>query len=78
LLVRHLIATHHGYGRPWFPACDDPKAPGAEEVWLGSTLAQAFAALIDKHGPWALAGMELVLRTSDIRQSIMEKENKDA
>jgi len=78
LLVRHLIATHHGYGRPWFPLCDDPKATGAEEVWLGSTLTQAFAELIDKYGPWALAGMELVLRTSDIRQSIMEQENKDA
>lgn len=76
-LIRHLIGTHHGYGRPWFPVCDDPEAPGAKEIWLGSTWAQAFAELVDKHGPWVLAGMELLLRVSDIRQSIMEQENKD-
>jgi len=77
-LVRHLIATHHGYGRPWFPFCDDPEVPGAEEIRLGSTWAQTFAALIEKYGPWTLAGMELLLRASDIRQSILEQENKDA
>ena len=77
-LVRHLIGTHHGYGRPWFPVCVDPEAPGAKEIWLGSSWAQTFAELVDKHGPWAMAGMELLLRVSDIRQSILEQENKDA
>jgi CRISPR-associated endonuclease/helicase Cas3 len=72
-LVRHLIATHHGYGRPWFPACADPQAPGADLLMLGSGWAEAFAELFGRHGPWQLAGMELLLRASDARQSIKEQ-----
>ena len=76
-LVRHLIATHHGYGRPWFPACTDPEAPGVDQTFLGSGWALAFASLLDQHGPWQLAGMELLLRASDARQSRAEQEKSD-
>ncbi|MFC1579559.1 type I-U CRISPR-associated helicase/endonuclease Cas3 [Thermodesulfobacteriota bacterium] len=73
-LVRYLIAAHHGYGRPWFPACADPNAPGVDQVWLGSGWTQAFISLLEEYGPWKLAGMELLLRASDARQSKAEQE----
>jgi CRISPR-associated endonuclease/helicase Cas3 len=78
LLVQYLIATHHGYGRPWFPACEDPEAPGVTYVGLGSGWAKAFNTLFDLYGPWHLAGMELLLRASDVRQSKAEQEENNA
>jgi len=78
ILVNYLIAAHHGYGRPWFPACDDPDAPGVSHVWLGSGWAKVFAELFALYGPWHLAGMELLLRASDARQSRAEQEEIDA
>jgi len=78
MLVHYLIATHHGYGRPWFPACEDTEAPGVVQVWLGSGWARTFSELFDMYGPWHLAGMELLLRASDARASMAEQEEIDA
>jgi CRISPR-associated endonuclease/helicase Cas3 len=75
-LVRYLVATHHGYGRPWFPACADMQAPGADSIPLGSGWAETFAALRRQYGPWLLAGMELLVRAADARQSIAEQERE--
>lgn len=75
-LVRYLVATHHGYGRPWFPACADRQAPGAEQIPLGSGWADLFETLRRQYGPWVLAGMELLVRAADIRQSIAEQERE--
>jgi CRISPR-associated endonuclease/helicase Cas3 len=74
LLVRHLIATHHGFGRPWFPVCEDSSSIGAKHSSLDSGWCKAFADLRDRYGPWALTGMELLLRAADVRQSISEQE----
>jgi len=74
MLVRHLIATHHGFGRPWFPDCADPEASGSAHIPLGSGWVQSFAALLAHYGPWGLADIELLLRSSDVRQSIKEQE----
>ena len=74
ILVRHLITTHHGYGRPWFPVCSDPSAPGADYAHLENGLGRSFSSLLDLFGPWKLAGMELILRSADIRQSLKEQE----
>jgi len=74
MLVRHLIATHHGFGRPWFPDCADPEASGSSHIPLGSGWVQSFAALLAHYGPWGLADIELLLRSSDVRQSIKEQE----
>ncbi|MFO1423663.1 MAG: type I-U CRISPR-associated helicase/endonuclease Cas3 [Candidatus Competibacteraceae bacterium] len=75
-LVRYLVATHHGYGRPWFPACADDQAPGTEQIPLGSGWADVFVALRRQYGSWVLAGMELVVRAADARQSIAEQERE--
>lgn len=77
ILVRHLIATHHGYGRPWFPPCDYLEDKVANMARLGSGWAVAFVTLVDRNGPWHLAGMELLLRASDARQSRIEREESN-
>lgn len=74
-LIRHLVATHHGYGRPWFPVCADEQALGAEQIPLGSGWAEDFAALRRQYGPWRLAYMELLVRAADARQSMAEQED---
>ena len=73
-LVRYLVATHHGYGRPWFPSCADPNTPGIEHILLGGGWADLFAMLREEYGPWRLAEMELLVRAADARQSMAEQE----
>ncbi|CAD5374844.1 conserved hypothetical protein [Rubrivivax sp. A210] len=73
-LVRHLVATHHGYGRPWLVPCQDGKASGAAYEVLGSHWAKSWADQADEHGPWALARMEWLVRAADARASIEEAE----
>jgi CRISPR-associated endonuclease/helicase Cas3 len=71
-LVRHLTATHHGYGRPWVPPCQDPAAPGAAHAGLAAHWLAAWHLQLTRHGPWALARMEWLLRAADARASIEE------
>jgi CRISPR-associated endonuclease/helicase Cas3 len=73
-LVCHLVGTHHGYGRPWFPVCHDPDALGYKKAELNSGWLNAFATLMKNYNPWLLAGMELILRAADARQSMAEQE----
>lgn len=74
-LVRHLVATHHGYGRPWFPSCADPEAKGHDVTRLDSGWAKAFFAAAASYGPWRLAGLESALRAADARRSIEEQQD---
>ncbi|HTU23319.1 MAG TPA: type I-U CRISPR-associated helicase/endonuclease Cas3 [Gemmataceae bacterium] len=70
-LVLHLIATHHGRGRPHFPAGevfdrergDDAVARAAGEV------PRRFARLQRKYGRWGLAWLESLLRAADAEAS---------
>lgn len=71
-LTRHLVATHHGHGRPWGPACADPQAEGAALVHLDSHWARHWAELVQSQGPWRLAEMEWLLRAADARASMEE------
>lgn len=73
-LTRYLIASHHGYGRPWFPACEDPDSLGAMYTYMEKGLMESFVDMLKEYGPWGLTGMELILRAADARQSIAEQE----
>ncbi|WP_418139802.1 type I-U CRISPR-associated helicase/endonuclease Cas3 [Oceanimonas smirnovii] len=75
-LVHYLTATHHGYGRPWFPVCEEPDAPGQAHGLLSAEWPAKFQRQLEQYGAWPLANMELIVRAADIRQSIHEQQNK--
>jgi CRISPR-associated endonuclease/helicase Cas3 len=77
-LVCYLMATHHGYGRPWFPVCHDSEAIGSDKAFIENGWLRSFASLSEKYSPWFLASMELALRAADARQSIEEQEIANA
>lgn len=70
-LVLHLIAVHHGYGRPHFPADSvfdpDPKGQSAEQI--ACEVPRRFARLQRKYGRWGLAYLESLLRAADYAAS---------
>lgn len=70
-LLLHLIATHHGRGRPHFPAqeADDPERPDAAARALVTATPQRFARLQRKYGRWGLAYLESLLRAADALDS---------
>ena len=90
-LVRYIIGTHHGHGRPLFPSVEDPHAAGHIE-WsldgngmtadakhglgqLGSDWIDMCERLYQKYGPWNLAHTEAVVRLADHCQSGAEENN---
>jgi CRISPR-associated endonuclease/helicase Cas3 len=72
-LVLHLIAAHHGNGRPTVTPLD----PGRPDAWesraaqeeRARAAALRFARLQHRFGPWGLAWLEAVLRAADWRAS---------
>ncbi len=62
-LIRHLIAVHHGYGRPHFPDPFDPEHFDTEAI--AREVPQRFARLQRKYGRWGLAYLESLLRAAD-------------
>ena len=56
----HLIATHHGYGRPHFPTdkAFDPKASEDDTAEIAAEVPRRFARLQRKYGRWGLAYLE--------------------
>jgi CRISPR-associated endonuclease/helicase Cas3 len=88
-LVLWLIGTHHGAGRPFFPAVEWPPPGETFEANVDATtrtsaivptLASRQARWLDLHsalqrryGPWRLALFETVLRLSDHRRSEEEQ-----
>jgi CRISPR-associated endonuclease/helicase Cas3 len=70
-LVLHLIAAHHGRGRPHFPADEvfDPEAKGNDVAAIASEVPQRFARLQRKYGRWGLAYLESLLRAADYAAS---------
>jgi CRISPR-associated endonuclease/helicase Cas3 len=70
-LVLHLIAAHHGRGRPHFPAEEafDPghcEAVAAEQARQGP---RRFDRLQHTFGRWGLAYLESLLRAADVQAS---------
>lgn len=67
-LALHLIAAHHGYGRPHFVnPLDDDFATECEETHLDAI--RRYARLQRKYGRWGLAYLESLLRAADAAAS---------
>ncbi len=70
-IVLHLIAVHHGRGRPHFPEIEahdsDSLATVVESVV--KDVPARFARLQRKYGRWGLAFLESILRAADILDS---------
>lgn len=88
-LVLWLIGTHHGNGRPFFPAVEDPHGGGSVGLDLDGTALEVpaahgltadpawwarFARLNRRLGPWRLAALEAVVRLADHRASEQEQQ----
>lgn len=70
-LVLHLIATHHGRGRPHFPESESHDFEHANSVTesITSEVPARFARLQRKYGRWGLAYLESLLRAADASES---------
>ncbi|MCA9071419.1 MAG: type I-U CRISPR-associated helicase/endonuclease Cas3, partial [Planctomycetaceae bacterium] len=76
-LIRHLIAAHHGRGRPHFPRDEafDPEAYSRGELTqegvfeLVCEVPGRFARLQREYGRWGLAWLESLVRAADVMAS---------
>ncbi len=90
-LVLHLIASHHGYARPFAPVVSDAEYPEVtvEGITLtgdqrkacpphriDSGIAERFWELTRCYGWWGLAYLETVLRLADQQASADEDEGR--
>ena len=64
-LALHLIATHHGGGRPHFPSAVYEKVNDEERDMTHVDSIRRFARLQRKYGWWRLAWLENLLRCAD-------------
>jgi CRISPR-associated endonuclease/helicase Cas3 len=64
--VLHLIASHHGHGRPYFESkAYDKTQPLCDQDDLALKTIARFAKLQRKYGAWGLAYLESILRAAD-------------
>jgi CRISPR-associated endonuclease/helicase Cas3 len=70
-LLLHVIAAHHGRGRPHFPADEafDPQPNGKDVPAIAAEVPRRFARLQRKYGRWGLAYLESLLRAADYAAS---------
>jgi CRISPR-associated endonuclease/helicase Cas3 len=93
-LVFHLVASHHGWCRPFPPAVEEPlpdmivrlrhgdmdleASAGHRLETLDSPISDRFFALVAKYGWYGLAWLESVVRLADHRASEQEAADGDA
>lgn len=79
-LVLHLIAAHHGRGRPYFPKdeADDPEPKGHDCEAINVETALRFARLQKQYGRWGLAYLESILRAADYAASANPMTTEDS
>lgn len=69
-LVRYLVGSHHGRGKPWLPSQPDValwrEASGADWPTLHQDMVRAY-------GWWGLAMLEALLRLADWARSAEEQ-----
>ena len=74
-LVRYLVGTHHGRGRPWMPAAPDPKLWHKAQAGDWPALAMHMQ---DHYGFWGLCYLEAILRLADWSRSVDEQADAQA
>jgi len=73
-LILHLVATHHGRGRPVIPSQGCAEAPPSRLAAVVRDVALRHARLQKRWGPWGLAWWESLLRAADQRASRLNTE----
>jgi CRISPR-associated endonuclease/helicase Cas3 len=70
-LILHLVAVHHGYGRPHFPPDNafDPEPNGRAPAEIAAEVPQRYGRLQRRYGRWGLAWLESLLRAADYAAS---------
>lgn len=78
-LALHVIATHHGRGRPHFPSGElfDTAAHDRDLGDVGIEIMCRFARLQRRYGRWGLAYLESLVRAADYAASADPSQTED-
>lgn len=76
-MALHLIASHHGWARPFFRPQAYDRAAVRESERTAMECARRFGRLQEKWGAWRLAYLEAIFKAADADVSRREKEQPD-